>query len=69
MSCFFKIDIHIIPARAPIGVRYAPIFEPTIDAYIAWLKWIGFAELIIDEKNTVIGILLIILQKTVDDIR
>ena len=30
--CFFKRPIHIIPARAPIGVKNAPIFEPMIDA-------------------------------------
>ena len=32
ISCFFKMDNHIIPARAPIGVKKAPIFEPIIEA-------------------------------------
>ena len=32
ISCFFKIDNHIIPAKAPIGVKNAPIFDPIIDA-------------------------------------
>ena len=30
--CFLSNDIHIIPAKAPTGVRYAPIFEPAIVA-------------------------------------
>ena len=27
-----RIDDHIMPARAPTGVRYAPILEPAIQA-------------------------------------
>ena len=28
----FNILIHIIPASAPIGVKYAPMLEPMIEA-------------------------------------
>ena len=31
ISCFFKMLNHIIPAKAPIGVKKAPIFDPIID--------------------------------------
>jgi hypothetical protein len=31
ISCFLSMDVHIIPASAPTGVRNAPIFDPIID--------------------------------------
>ena len=48
--CFFKILIHIIPARAPIGVKYAPMFEPIIVAKIALFCTV-FVLSIISVKN------------------
>ena len=35
ISCFFKIESHIIPAKAPKGEINAPKFEPIIEEYIA----------------------------------
>ena len=32
---FFKSPIHIIPAKAPRGVKYAPKLDPIIEAYKA----------------------------------
>ena len=33
--CSLRIELHIMPAKAPIGVRQAPKLEPTTVAYTA----------------------------------
>ena len=58
-SIFFKIDIHIIPASAPIGVRYAPTLEAIIVLYIISLIYALLAFKITSLNNTLIGILFI----------
>ena len=36
----FNIESHIIPASAPTGVKYAPIFEPIMEAKSAPVKFV-----------------------------
>ena len=55
---FLSIPVHIIPARAPTGVKNAPKFEPITDAYTAPTFSPTKAE-----NNTLIGILLIKLEQ------
>ena len=55
-DCSFKILIHIIPARAPIGVKNAPILLPIIVAKITPL--LLAEKLRIEPNKTLIGILL-----------
>ena len=64
ISYFFRIDSHIIPAKAPIGVKNAPIFDPIIVLNKAFKLPLG----IIDEYKTLIGMLLIKLHIKVDEI-
>ena len=54
--------IHIIPAKAPIGVKNAPMLEPMIVEKMYNILLLLALE-IIDVKNNDIGILLIKLSK------
>ena len=65
-SCFFAKSINIIPANAPIGVKNAPKFDPIIVLYIAWFRNASFSILIIFEKRTLIGMLLIKFEEAKD---
>ena len=58
VSCLFTNEVNMIPARAPVGVKKAPILLPTIDANVIAL----FEH--IDEQKIDIGILLIRLEAT-----
>jgi hypothetical protein len=56
-SLLFNIPSHIIPASAPIGVIFAPRFDPTITAKVTKnCKDPDIVE-IIGTKATLIGIL------------
>ena len=56
----------MIPAKAPIGVTYAPIFEPMMVEYVAIVE-LMVASFKIEAKPSDIGILLIRLSLIVDD--
>lgn len=60
--CLAIKPVNIIPAKAPIGVKNAPIFEPIIEAYTAWVVSKGVGIFGITLKSTLIGILFIKLQ-------
>ena len=62
---FFNMSIHIIPAKAPIRVKNAEIFELIILAKIPSLETTS-KFLIISTYKTLIGILLIKLAITVN---
>ena len=59
VSCSLTKLVNIIPARAPVGVRKAPMLLPTIDAYTAALNPVPviFAHKL--ENKILIGMLLI----------
>ena len=58
-SYFLSIDVHMMPASAPLGVINAPKLEPTTLAYNAPDKALPLSPSIIGQKSTLIGILLI----------
>ena len=67
-SFFFRIDIHIIPAKAPIGVRKAPMLDPAITENVNFIILGEEAKHeIILLKKTHIGILFIILEQINDN--
>ena len=51
-----RMELHIMPASAPMGVRHAPKFDPTTVAYTA--ASVAPPERMA-EYNTLIGMLLI----------
>jgi len=57
-SLSFRILIHIMPARAPMGVIFAPRFDPMIVANTAGNNVPCDCELAMGTYATVIGILL-----------
>ena len=56
-SYFLSIDVHMMPASAPLGVINAPKLEPTTLAYNAPDKALPLSPSIIGQKSTLIGIL------------
>ena len=62
--CFFSIDIHMIPAKAPIGVKQAPILDPmTVEN-----RAISLFPSKINEYKTDIGMLFMRLSNKVEEI-
>ena len=66
ISYLFNNDVNMMPAKAPIGVKKAPIFEPIIEEYIALNRIFSLVKLQIDEYKTDIGMLLIKFAKNAE---
>lgn len=62
ISFVFNIRSHIMPASAPIGVRYAPILEPIIEAKSPYCSELPLKPRKISVKSTLIGMLFKILE-------
>ena len=58
LFCFIKSE-NIIPAKAPIGVKNAPMLLPIIEAYTACCWAIPFMREVKFVNNMLIGMLLI----------
>ncbi len=59
----FTSPENMIPAKAPIGVKKAPMLLPMIEAYIAWVYATPVREEEILVNKILIGILLIKLHE------
>ena len=58
-SFSFTSPVNIIPAKAPIGVKKAPMLLPIIEAYIALIRITPSKEFVKLVNKILIGILLI----------
>lgn len=63
----FTILLHIIPARAPAGVKKAPILDPAIEANAAIFAE-SPASLDIELNKTLMGILFIKLATSIEEV-
>ena len=57
-SYFRSNDENMMPAKAPIGVKKAPMLLPMIEAKIAWAKALPVKAEGSEEKRMLIGMLL-----------